>query len=145
MTYSSFAITSPLILLSLRTSKQSYLCNTQSWSNRMDYLRDNKMLIRRQKSLFLLLHACIYSLLDLLLSTLLLCYLDSQEFSTSQPIILMEEEEEGVLHVCENLCSLLPLSELEQFSFEEVIYTHASITHNLLCSVNSLFDLWRIE
>lgn len=106
------------------------------------------MLIRRKKKSFFLLHACIYSLLDLQLSTLLLYYLDSQEFSKSQPIIITEEEEEeeeGVLHVCENLCSLLPLSELEQFSFEEVIYTHTSITYNLLCSVNSLFDLWRVE
>lgn len=145
MAYSSFAITSPLILPSLRTSKQSYPHNTESWSNSMDYLRASKMLIRRQKLSLLLLHACSYSLLDLLLSTLLLYYLGSQEFSTSQPITLTEEEEEGVLHVGENLCSLLPLGELEQFCFEEVIYTHASITHNLLCSVNSLFDLWRIE
>lgn len=103
------------------------------------------MLIERQKSLLFLLHACFYSLLDLLLFTLLLYYLDSQEFSNSGPIILTEEEEKGVLYVCENLCSLLPLSELQQFSFEEVIYTHTSITYNLLWSVNSLFDLWRVE
>lgn len=87
----------------------------------------------------------IISFTCLLFSALLLYYLDSQEFSNTQPIILTEEEEEGVLHVCENLCSLLPVSELEQFSFEEVIYTHTSITYNLLCSVNSLFDLWRVE
>lgn len=88
----------------------------------------------------------IISFTCLLFSALLLYYLDSQEFSNTQPIILTEEEEEeGVLHVCENLCSLLPVSELEQFSFEEVIYTHTSITYNLLCYVNFLFDLWRVE
>lgn len=107
----------------------------------------NKMLIKKQKSWLFFLHPCCYPLLDWLLSALFLYYLDSQEFSNTKRIILTEEEEEekGVLYACENLCSLLPVSELEQFSFEEVIYTHTSITYNLLCSVNSLFDLWRVE
>lgn len=136
-----------LVLPSLRTCKQSYLHNFLSWSSKMNSLGANKMLIKRQKSWLFLLHPSCYSLLDFLLSALFLCYLDSQEFPNTRWVILTEEEEEeeGVLYVCENLCSLLPVSELEQFSFEEVIYTHTSITYNLLCSVNSLFDLWRVE
>lgn len=141
-----FANTSHSMLPSLRTSKQSYLHNIKSQSNSMDFLRTNKMLIRRQKSWLFLSHTCFYSLLGLLLPALLLHYLSSQGFSNSQPIILAKEEGRGgVLHFCENLCSLLPLSELEQFGFEEVIYTRTSITYNLLCSVNSLFDLWRVQ
>ena len=50
-------------------------------------------------------------------------------------------EEEAV----RTLCSWLPVSELEQFLFEEVIDVHTSITSNVLCSISFLFDLLRVE
>lgn len=90
----SSAVISLLTLPSLRTCKQSYLHNTKCWSNSMDYLRANKMLIRGQKSLLFLLHACFYSLLDFLLPILLLHYLYSQEFSVSQQSLLRRRRRE---------------------------------------------------
>lgn len=130
------------MLPSLRTSKQSYLHNIKKQNNSMDFLRTNKMLIRRQKSWLFLSYACFYSLLGLLLPALLLHNLDSQGFSNSQPIILTKEEEEGgnVTFLWESL----------QFAATEWIGTiwlwgsdlyHTSITYNLLCSVNSVWSL----